>query len=348
MGIAAALGAVGAIGSIASSASSLFGGGGGGGSVPQPTQLPDQKQEATNYRDIVAQMQAFGQNLPQQLYPQYQQQAGQLTNNPYAAPAQGGANLAAGATPQVTNMQLGGAQTAFNQGQGFSPYINQALQTGFDPQQALYAQQRQGTLDSANAINAQSGLGGTPYAASLDQNALNNFNINWQNNLLNREQTGAQTASGLNQSQGLDFATANQLGTGALGTLVSGFGSPYATSTGQAQTGLGGLNSLTNASTAVFGLPQQTLQDLQSYLNLGQSASGLALQGQQQQFNQNQVLGSQLATSLSNPALSNSLNGLFGGGSPYGNSAVAYGGSSYNPASTYGYIDQSGTGYGAY
>ncbi|HEY1858645.1 hypothetical protein [Acidocella sp.] len=343
MGIAAILGGVGAIGSVAGAANSIFGG--GAASSPQTGQTfvpPNQAGEAQNYQNILGEMYNFGQGLPQQLYPQYQAEAQTLTNNPYGQLALMGATNTAGATPQVAGQQLGGATALYNQGQSMLPYANQALAQGFDPQNALYNQQRQGALDQANAINAQSGLGNTPFGASAASDALDSFNTNWQNNLLNRQQTASQTASGINQAAGLDFAGASTLGTGGLSTDTTGFGAPYATSTGQANTGLSGLNSLTNAGTGVFGLPQQTLQDLQSYLNLGQSASVNALAGQNQAFNQNQILGSNLATGLSNPSLSSSLNSLFSSQSPYSQT----GGYSGADAGGYGY--SGGGSYAAY
>lgn len=340
MGIAAILGGVAAVGSIGSAASSIFGGSGAGSSLQtgQTFTPPNQGAEAQNYENIVAQLYGAGASESQTLMPQYQQQAGQLTNSPYAGLAQQGANYAADVTPGVAGIQSGGASYLANQGGAFAPYISQALQTGFDPQQALYGQQRQQTLDQANAVNAQSGLGGTPYGASTADNALNNFNINWQNQQLGRQQTASQTASGLNQAAGLDFNAASTLGTGALSTLVSGYGSPYATSTGQATNALTGLNSLTNAYTGTEGLPQQTLQDLQSYLDLGQSASAQNLNSQNTGFNQSQTLGSNLATSLSNPALSN----LFSSSSPYYNT----GGYAGADAGGYGY--SGGGSYAAY
>jgi hypothetical protein len=331
--VPAIVGGVGALGSVAGAANSIFGG--GAASSPQTGQVyipPNQPQAGNELSNLTSEMYNFGTGLPQQLYPQYQQQAGQLTDNPYAGLAQTGANAAAAATPAVAGMQLGGASSIYGQGASMQPYATAALQAGFDPQQQLYQQQQNQAASQANAINAQNGVGGTPYGASLANNANNNFNINWQNAALGRQQTATQTATGLNQATGLDYSTASTLGTGALGSLVSGYGSPYATSTGQATQGIGGLNDLTNASSAVFGLPQQTVQDLESYLGRGQSASGLALQGQNQAFQQNQILGTSLANSLSNPALGSSLNSLFSSSSPY--------------SSTGGYANADAGGYG--
>jgi len=77
------------------------------------------------------------------------------------------------------------------------PYMSQILQTSFDPQSALYAQQYQQNQDQANVVNAQNGVANTPYGAGLVNQSDQNFNLNWQNNLLSRMLQGAQGAGSL-------------------------------------------------------------------------------------------------------------------------------------------------------
>lgn len=332
MGITPAI--IGAVGSVAGAASNLFGGS-GGGSVPSTPQLPGQTADANYYNQLVQSMSNAGANQAA-IYPQYQQLVGQLTNSPYAGLAQQGAVGAANITPSIASLQYQGAGQIANEVGLLQNQIGQTLSQANDPEQNLYNQLRQGTLDQANAINAQSGLANTPYGASVANNALNNFNVDWQNNLLSRMTQANQSVQGLNQAAGLDLSTASGLGTGAMSTLTSGYGQPYSTATGIANTGLSGLGQLTSGAYNTQGLNQQTIQDLASYLGLTNAFNQTALSGQQQAFNQNQILGSNLATSLSNPSLSSGLNSLFGSSSPY----------VYNP-STSSYYDPSTT-YGAY
>jgi len=82
-------------------------------------------------------------------------------------------------------------------GQQAQAYIPQALAQGFDPQQALYNQKFQQQLDQSQAVNAQSGVAGTPYGAALTQQGNQNFDIAWQAQQLANQAQGAQTASNL-------------------------------------------------------------------------------------------------------------------------------------------------------
>src|SRR6185437_1045514 len=116
------------------------------------------------------------------------------------------------------------------------------------------------------------------------QQGINNFNIDWQNNLLQRQALGIRAG-------GQAFSGSSDLGLAGMNTLQTGSGLPYATFLGQQQNDISGLDALSKGTLNAFALPQQGLQDLQSYLGLGQSASSLAQVGSAQAFNQNQILG---------------------------------------------------------
>jgi len=146
-------------------------------------------------------------------------------------------NQTANLGQQVGSMIPGAAasgQPAFNAGQQtynqLQPFITQALTQGFDPQGQLYAQQFQQNTDQANAANAMAGLGTSPYGAGLTQQANQNFNLEWQNNLLNRMTQGAGAASTLAGAgnQALQGGTsALQQGLGLAGQLGGEAGSLY-------------------------------------------------------------------------------------------------------------------------
>ena len=256
----------------------------------------------------------------------------------------------------------------------------QLLDLGFDPQRALYNQSRGQTLDAANVANAMSGTANTPYGASVDANALGNFDINWQNQAQARANAGAQAAgaagatglsdvttgygtglnlatSGLQAGQGSLLTPANNQtaaalqGTSALGNLTSGAGAgfagannlitggaanllsygqqPYNLYQGQQGNNLSALANLTSLTGQQYALPQQTLQDLESYLGLGQSASTIANQIGATNFNE-QLAGLQGiggGIGLGNSLLGNPLGGvgssLFGGLGGGGGGAAA-------------------------
>jgi len=154
---------------------------------------------------------------------------------------------------------IGGSLAGQAQGQlnQFSPFVSQALQTGFDPQRALYARQFQQQQDQTRAALAANGVGATPYGAGIEAQANNNFNLDWQNQMLQRQQTGAQTAEGL-AGAGVGNA-ASLLGAG--------------TSAAQAGLGLG-----QSVDTQQFNAQQQAIQDFIQYA-LGNTANSQAFTG---------------------------------------------------------------------
>jgi hypothetical protein len=188
----------------------------------------------------------------------------------------------------------------------------------FDPQQALYNQTLNQTQQQAAAANARSGVLGTPYGQAVADNATNNFNINWQNQQLNREVTGGQAAQ--------------QIYGAGLSNLQSGVAAPYNAYNAVGNNTLTGLTNLANLGNNQYYLPQQTAQDLQSYLQLGQAASLDSAQigqtGLQEQqaaaagFGNTAALGSNLLFGSNGIGGANGLiggaggaaSGLFGGG----------------------------------
>jgi hypothetical protein len=183
-----------------------------------------------------------GASLPANPTPAYSFQS-----QPQAdAGAMGGINTQAQTTQNVNNLYNSGASTqagsnltqASNTPLG---YQGQALATGFDPQNQLYAQQYQQNQDQTNVANAQNGVANTPYGAGIAAQSNQNFDTNWQNQQLQRQNTAANTASTLGSTAGNEATTGT-----AVGQSVPQF------STSQ---------------------QQQTIQDFLSYLQGGSSAT---------------------------------------------------------------------------
>lgn len=310
---------------------------------------------------------AAGRVLDNSANPLYGSMTNEAMNNPFYSGTLGGATQGA---------QLGAAGANSLQGAG-----QQILNTGFDPQAALFNREQQQFMDETNAIGAMSGVGSTPYGASVADNAMMGFNTDWQNKQLGRQTQAAGAASPLfqaapglaatsaampsqafmtqlNQSGGLlnqqnsalqsglssalpGYTGASNLATGSAaapsmaqgtylqsiiqalnarntaglggaggaGSLLGATGSGLAGADQIGQTGaaalgtfgaapfqsvanvvnsdLSGLSSLAQLGNGAFQLPQQAINDLQSYLGLGQSASGLS--GQLGQMGSNQT-----------------------------------------------------------
>jgi hypothetical protein len=138
-----------------------------------------------------------GQALSQGFDPRYGAAISGIENNPYYGQALGGAQAAAGMGAQGANAiqglggQIGGT-------------VDPLLSSGFDPRAALFNRTEGRLMDQTNAINAMSGVAGTPYGASVTANALGNFDIDWQNQQLARQAQAAGAAgSAANTAGGL-------------------------------------------------------------------------------------------------------------------------------------------------
>lgn len=143
-------------------------------------------------------------NVASTASPAYQQSYQQAQGINYA-PYQYGANQAGQMYGNLAN-QAGGLSSQLGQG------ANQIYQTAFDPQNALFQQQQQVLGDQVNAGQAQRGLGNSAVGGQEYNNAMSNFDINWQNNQLQRQTTGLSAmdsaAQGANTigSQGATYA----------------------------------------------------------------------------------------------------------------------------------------------
>jgi hypothetical protein len=241
-------------------------------------------------------------------------------NNPYADTAISGAQGAQSIfNTQVYPPLSGTPQTLATGANQLAGTIPQLLNTGFDPQSALYNQLAGQSRDASNVANAGAGIGGTPYGASVAANAQNNFNLNWQAQQLARQTQATQAAGGALSSAGAGFNNALSLGTGLTQGYASANQLPYQASVGVGNNTISALNSLqnmlqgqANLGGQSFALPQQMINDLQSYLQLGQSAQQQGLAGGQAGFNQ---LAGGIGGGIAGAnALFNPNTGLFGSG----------------------------------
>lgn len=182
--------------------------------------------------------QLSGLNFPLQNYPSLQAAVGNITSGAYGAPA-------------ITNAGNQQLQTASQ----FGPYVASALGTGFDPQNQNYQVLFRQMLDQARAGEGQRGIQNTPYGAGIDAQAEQQFNMNWQQQMLQRQQQAAAIAAQLAGAQG----TAAQSGAGLL--------------TGAAKTPLEALMTLNQGGAAAANIPQTVIQDYLSYLQGGTGAT---------------------------------------------------------------------------
>lgn len=240
--------------------------GGPSGTTGNPISLkniPQADTQAWNMSSSLA-----GNNPLAALTPQYSGVVSNIMNNPYAS-------LATGAAPTAMAMGENSALGAYGLGQNFTGAAGDVLNTAFDPQNALYNRTAQQTADQLRAANYAAGVGSSPYGAGLEGQGMANFNIDWQNNLLNRMAMGATAAEGLG-------TTGATLGQNATGLFQNSSMIPYAVSNSISQDKLAALDALSQANTNQFNVSQSGLQDLFNYLNMGNQYNATGIQQEQQ------------------------------------------------------------------
>src|SRR6266566_149140 len=320
--MAVGLGGIGAAVSGVSALGGLFGGGSNQPAAPQNYQP-----QYTGWADAKALSQI--PNLDQyntagQTLGQYGQIAQNAVNNPYAAGYQGNANTAAGIGWGTGINQIGAGQNLMQAGQGILPYSQQILQTGFDPQQALYNQQFQLQTDQDRAGQAARGISMSPYGAGVENKANTDFNIAWQNAQLARQNQALQGAGyGLNSGgNAINFGqNVSTLGVNQLGQSAA---MPYSTANTITGNQLGALGQYGQFGQQAASIPSQQIADYLQYLGIGNQAAGIQNQAyanqitaQNNQFNQSQTLGKNLGSSLSGLGTWYGKSGLGGSSNPY-------------------------------
>ena len=289
------------------------GGGGGGGSssmyVPQGLQSTDtgwQQNQATNQGQL-----NYGGGFSNQVDPNLQQSYQQLQNinyQPYLQASQQAGQQYGQLANQygaAGNAMMGQAGQSFGQQQALQNAGQQVYNMGMDPQNALYNRTQQQVQDQSAATNSMYGLGTSGVGAGLQNQAMSNFNIDWQNQQLQRASQGASSMNQLDQ-------TAGQYGSLGGAQMQAGMGyygqQPGATQQSgavpmQAQQQVYG-QGFTNAQNYGSALqsamsPYQSQQNAATtYMGLGNTAqyqSGqLGLQQQQYQNQQLQQAGNAL------------------------------------------------------
>jgi hypothetical protein len=264
--------AIGAIGSIASSSMAPS-----QQSVPYNTSLwGAQNAMAPGYAGLINQQQQQGQQYYGTALPYAQQQFNQQYNNPYAQQM-----LQSGAGAGALSGAMG--QQAFGAGQQLYGGANAIMQQGFDPQQALYNQQFQQMQDTTNAGLSQRGLADSGFGAGIANQANTNFQMDWQNQQLAREQQalkaaegamgqgGTQMGLGITGMQGvgqLPYGAYQQMGAGQNAALQNYYGniSPYFQQQGNVANMMGNYMGLgSGAQQSVIAANQNAAAQAQGY-----------------------------------------------------------------------------------
>ncbi len=323
--------------------------------------FPDLTGGATDLRGAAwAGLPYGGTALSQGFDPQYTANVTAAENNPYYAPAlagaqqaanigtQGAANLAAGANqtldtaydPQGALYNKGrsnaldySAVTNAQAGLGGTPYGSSVASgnlTNYDmnwqDRQLGRQEKALGTADTtlsdaSKLASTASGLPSSVYTGNIKDisTALAARNLG--------AAEGGSTYSAITGASGAADTTAGNLETGAVKDYAYYSGLPAATAYDQGDKVFTGINDVVSLGNNQYKLPQQEINDLESYLKLGQSASvdsgNLGAQGLSELSSAASGIGG-----ISNTLFGSNSGGLVGGASSLFSGGGAAGGAS--------------------
>lgn len=257
-----------------SSIGSLFGS--NANNVPVNTfQAPNMGQTAANTTGNISQMGAMEGDLLAQYLPFMNTQTGANT-----AGAAAGSTAAQATIPGATNVGTGsiaGGGALQGAGNDLITAGQNVWNTASDPQGDLYAKLFQQNQDQTNVTNAMYGVQQTPYGAGVANQSNTNFNIDWQNQQLQRQLAGLQGFGGAVGAAGTAFGEAQPIANMGQSSLVNTAMLPFATTAAGAgantQATAGGIQETSSAF-------QPGIQDLLSYLGWGTNTNAVYNQGQ--------------------------------------------------------------------
>lgn len=189
----------------------------------------------------------------------------ELTTNPFSRSAISSAQNAGAASGQQGQQNLGQSDMLRSLATQGGNAAGQVLNTGFDPQNALYNRTAQQLQDQTRVGEAQRGIAMSTYGAGLENQAMSNFNIDWQNNQLGR-QTQALGAFGQasNAATGASTGGAN-VGQTGVGQLNAQGQLPYQASQQNQQNDINNWLAIVQAGQSNYPLQMET----QSFSNAG-------------------------------------------------------------------------------
>jgi hypothetical protein len=206
-------------------------------------------------------------------------------NSPAAFSAMAGANNAASYAGGVSSDYYNTGQNLVQSGQSITPYAQQVFQTSMDPQGQLYNWLQNQNMQQTNAQNAASGVGTTPYGASVADQSNMLFNINWQNQQLQRQISGLQAGAGALQTGAGIESTGLGLESQAPSLEASISAIPYSTQSNITGTNLSDIATGTNISNipitdllALLTGQNQTNQVANQTSGIGLAQSQIAMQ----------------------------------------------------------------------
>jgi hypothetical protein len=231
---------------------------GGGSNYYTPTGL---SAADTNWQNLLTQEMGTYGNFGQ-LTPLYQQSLTGTINNPYSNWYQSQAGAAGNQDLNLANLLQGQANSNFSQQNALLNAGANVFNLGLDPQNALYSQTLNNVQQQVNANNSAYGLGSSAAGAGVANQAISNFNMDWQNNQLSRALQGLQGYTGAANTAGQYGQLGTQQYSAVPGYTLASGQTPYQT------------------ATSLAGVPGQAASTYASGLETGPLAAGAGITGQ--------------------------------------------------------------------
>lgn len=313
---------------------------GGGASYYTPTGLGTADTTWQNLLSNINQIYSgndLGQYGLQSLY------GGLNANNAYGGAYQNAANVAGNQYGYLGSLMNYEGTQNLNTQNDLLGAGKQVFNMGLDPQSALYDRTLNQLTQQTGVTNSMYGLGSSAAGAGVQNQALSNFNIDWQNNQLQRAAQGLQAYSGAAGTAG----RYGELGTSQLqaapGYTLAAGSTPYNT----AQTIAGVPGSLANTygsflNSNVYGPAEGIMSGIIPYMNYGAGAQSVPFQSQAQGAG---ALGSSVAQGIS--GLGNAVQNAGGFGNFFNGTTGSFGGGDFSGAFTSSpYYSGGGNQYG--
>ncbi|WP_153067623.1 hypothetical protein [Paraburkholderia graminis] len=343
--VAAAVGAsvAGAAVSSAMSPSTSGGSGGGPSSYYVPTGLQDADK---TWQGLLQSLQGtyYDNANPQNQIALGSETAGINAANQYGPQYQNAANAAANGYGNLVGLFNGQANQDFGIQNSLLAAGQNVYNLGLDPQNALYNRTAQQLQDQTGATNSMYGLGSSAAGAGVANQAMSNFNIDWQNNQLSRALQGLQ---GYGQAAGVagQYGQSGQAAAAAApGYQLMAGQLPYQT----AQTIAATPGQLANTygsylNSNVYGPAESIQAQTIPYMNYGQGAQSVPYQTQAQGAGAAGSLVSQGIQGIGNAVQNNGgWSSMFGSGT-----TGSFGGGDFSGAFTSSpYYSGGGNSYG--
>lgn len=316
-------------------------GGGSGGSYYIPTGL---NTADTNWQTLLTQMMGNQNDISNigNLFNDSLSQGQQAINN-YGQGYQNAANQAgtsygnlASQMGTQSGLNFGTQQSLLNAGQ-------QVYNMGMDPQNALYNRTAQQLQDQTGATNSMYGLGSSGAGAGVANQAMSNFNIDWQNNELSRALQGLQGYTGAASTAGAygQFGTAQAQS--VPGYQLAAGQTPYQTAAGLAAApGQLGSTYAGQMEQGPLSSASSIMGNIIPYMNYGQGAQSVPYQAQSAGAG---AAGSMVAQGIQ--GLGNAYQNAGSWGNLFGGTTGSFGGGDFSGAFTSSpYYSGGGNSYG--